>query len=197
VADVDISTLLEDVELLFVQNAGATTLTPGADGTHTLSLSGIAVQTLTFANRPSRVAGAIPTETFVGAFDMVFGDDPPNAALVAHAVAGADEEEVLIVELMNPAYDEAAGTLVYDVVILEADSLTGGQFESEPLTELDAPREYAEAHLFIDDVTVVAEQSCNDYCLEVANKITMGNPTALGPMWWVECLMRCAADHEG
>jgi hypothetical protein len=128
---------------------------------------------------------------------MVFGDDPPNAALVAHAVAGADEEEVLIVELLNPAYDEAAGTLVYDVVILEADSVTGGQFESEPLTELDAPREYAEAHLFIDDVTVVAEQSCNDYCLEVANKISMGNPTALPAMWWIDCLMRCAADHEG
>jgi hypothetical protein len=48
--------------------------------------------------------------------------------------------------------------LTYQVRILELEEIVNRVFEQEPLTVLDAPRQYAAAHLFIDDAT--AQMSC-------------------------------------
>jgi hypothetical protein len=130
----------DSFELLFIQNAGATTLTPGSGGVHTLTLSGIATQTLYFTNRPARVSGALPTTSFVAAFTAMFSDAPPNAAIIGHATAGADEEEVVVAALTNPVL--AGDTLTYDIEVIPAPEASAGAFESEPLTALDGPREY-------------------------------------------------------
>ncbi len=137
--------------LLFVQTGGATTLTPGTDDIHTLAITGVTAQTLYFADRPSRVTGAIPTATFVGEWAQAFGDSPPNATLIGHPEAGGDTEEAVVVELLEANYDAASGTLTYQVRILGVEEIVDRTFEREPLTVLDAPRQYAEAHLFIDD----------------------------------------------
>ncbi len=54
------------ISALFVQTGGATTLTPGTDDVHTLTITGVTAQTLYFSDRPNRVTGAMPTTTFVG-----------------------------------------------------------------------------------------------------------------------------------
>jgi hypothetical protein len=141
-----------EVAWLFVQTGGATTLTPGAGDVHTLTMSGATAQTLKFSDRPYRIAGAIPTATFVSQWADAFGDSPPNATLIGHSEPGGDTEEAVVVELMEPAYDGAIATLTYQVRILGLEEIVNRVFEQEPLTVLDAPRQYAEAHLFIDDV---------------------------------------------
>ena len=140
------------VQLLFVQTGGATTLTPGTGDIHTLTITGVTAQTLHFSDRPYRIAGAIPTATFVGQWADTFADSPPNATLIGHPEAGGESEEAVVVELMTPTYDAATATLTYQVRILAVDEIVNRVFEQEPLTILDAPLQYAEAHLFIDAV---------------------------------------------
>lgn len=143
-----------EVALLFVQTGGATTLTPGTGDVHTLTMNAAPAQTLRFSDRPYRIAGAIPTATFVSQWVDAFGDSPPNATLIGHPEAGSDTEEAVVVELLEPVYDAATATLTYQVRILAVEEIVNRVFEQEPLMVLDAPHEYAEAHLFIDDVTV-------------------------------------------
>lgn len=140
-----------DVSLLFVQTGGATTLTPGADDIHTLTMTGVTAQTLYFSDRPNRVTGAMPTGTLVEAWADAFAGDPPNATLIGHSEIGGDTEEAVVIELLEPAYDAASATLTYQVRLLGAEAIADRTFEQEPLTVLDGPRQYAEAHLFIDD----------------------------------------------
>ena len=138
--------------LLFVQNAGATTLEPAGDGTYTLTMNDVLPQTLYFSDRPARIAGTIPTEGFVTGWEEAFADSPPNASLIAHSGENAEDEDAVVVELLDSTYDAAAGSLTYTVRILAEDEIGGRTYEHEPLTSLDATREYTEAHLFIDNL---------------------------------------------
>ncbi len=149
-----------EVAMLFVQTGGATTLTPGPGDIHTLTMSEATAQTLKFSDRPYRIAGAIPTARFVNDWADAFGDDPPNATLIGHPEVGGDTEEAVVVELLEAAYDPATATLTYQIRILGVEEIVNRVFEQEPLTVLDAPRQYAEAHLFIDDV------SAQMYCVQ-------------------------------
>jgi hypothetical protein len=180
----------EGFELLFIQNAGATTLTPGSGGVHTLTLSGIATQTLYFTNRPARVSGALPTTSFVAGFTAMFSDAPPNAAIIGHATAGA-AEEVVVAELTNPAL--AGDSLTYEITILSAADASAGAFESEPLEALDAPREYAEAHLFIDDAQVAVSADCAAVCAPLKPPAGQLDPMGLGMMYYMQCLIACGS----
>ena len=140
--------------LLFIQNAGTTRLEPGENDVHTLTMSNVLAQTLYFADRPSRLTGAVTTETFAGTFSQIFrgGDSAPNATLIGHPESGTEEEEAIVVTLLSATYDSAASTLTYEIRLLSANEIGERQFEQEPITALDTGREYSEAHLFIDDV---------------------------------------------
>jgi hypothetical protein len=143
-----------DVALLFVQTAGATTIEPNDDGeTLALTLHTTSSQTLYFSDRPARITGAVPTERFLAVFDGEARTDPPNAVLIGHPTTGAEDDEALVIELLSATYDAGTGQLTYQVRLLGADEDAGYQLESEPLTALDEGRTYAEAHLFIDDVS--------------------------------------------
>ena len=136
------------VEFLYVQSfAGGTFLPkPGEAGVYELTLTGGTGHTVYFADRPERQVGIAPTERVLGAigFDPA---NPPNAALV---VQTADGEDVVIVELLNPRLDEAAGTLTYDARVL-------ANYEGEALQHLAARQvdpalheSFGQASLFID-----------------------------------------------
>ncbi len=112
-------------ELLFVQTfaSGTWAAKAGEAGAYELVLAGAAGPTVYFANRPDREAGALPTEQLPGflGFDPA---DPPNAAVVVPVAEG--EEAVLVVELLDPRLDAAAGTLAYDARPLAAGGYEGG-----------------------------------------------------------------------
>ncbi len=128
----------EDASFLFVQTASSGTFTanpnagatpgaasaPGAAGTpfagvggdaqYLLTLSGHPGETIFFSDRPERIFGEAPTETFLA--NLGFGaGNPPNAAISTETADGPDD--VLVVELVSPEYDEASGTLTYGVNI--------------------------------------------------------------------------------
>ena len=135
-------------EFLYVQSfaSGTFRLKPGEADVYELTLSGGTGQTAWFADRPERQAGVAPTARVLGAvgFDPA---NPPNAALVAQTEEG---EDVLIVELLNPRYDEQTQTLVYDARLLDA-------YEGEALQHLAARQAdptltetFGPASLFID-----------------------------------------------
>ena len=140
-----------DISLLMVQTAGATTLAPVSGADHTLTLTGISAQTLFFSDRPARAAGTVPTSSFIDAWADIFADDPPNATMIAHREVGDETDVAVVVTLSEPAFDEASGTLTYNARILSAEQIQDRVFENAPLSAVDEPQEFAEAHLFIDN----------------------------------------------
>lgn len=134
----------EAVSYLFVQEAESGELMPEEDGTYTLTLADVAPDTLVFADRPVRDAFYVNTREFVAAFDSLFGDDPPNAALSYMSESG--EPRTAVFEILLPAILDAGTSVAYRAVPIPVD---GG------LTEADVrPATFAEASLFIDVITL-------------------------------------------
>jgi hypothetical protein len=133
---------------LFVQTFRAGTLTPkpGEAGAFTLSLEGDTGQTIYFSDRPARRVGLIPTEVLLEQLGFTPAD-PPNAALVAQTPQG---EDILVIELANPRYDKAGGTLAYDVTLLAHYAGVGlADLAAQQQDEQFAPS-FTMPHLFID-----------------------------------------------
>jgi hypothetical protein len=143
-------------DLLFVQGFRGGSLEPKADAPDefTLTLNEGLGYTVYFTDRPARQYGAVPTGQFLGGFDFD-EENPPNAALV---VGNAEEgEDVVILELMTPVYDEATHTATYDARILGEFEHLGATLQAEPVGPEAAPQEFGAAHLFID--------SCSDHSI--------------------------------
>ena len=143
-----------DSAMLFLQafRAGAVAPKDGAPGRYVLTLEQGLGQTVYFSDRPERLVGTSPTPRFQEGLGFP-EDNPPNAALV---VTGADgETQVAVVELFEPAYDEATHTATYEVAVLEAwEDELGVGFTEEPTDLSEFGSSFGAAHLFIDD--------CND-----------------------------------
>ncbi|TCT03478.1 hypothetical protein [Aquabacter spiritensis] len=104
---------------LFVQVADSVTV----DG-NTLTLKGVAPQTLMFTDRPERMTGDAPTPAFVkfwttGKSD--FEKDPPNATL---AVTVDGKPATAVVELTNPVLN--GDSLTYTFKVLGGDPPKNG-----------------------------------------------------------------------
>jgi hypothetical protein len=141
---------LAKTEFLFVQPFASGTWVPktGEDGTYTLSLSGAPAATVYFSDRPERVFGLAPTERFLD--DLGFtAENPPNAALVAVGDGGV--EDVAVVELLNPTYDQAASTLTYDAKLLADYGGDGLRHAAQVQVDFAFSEQFAEGSLFIDD----------------------------------------------
>lgn len=158
---------------LFVQTFRAGTLTPmpGAAGRFTLSLTGDNGQTVYFSDRPARRVGLIPTAVLLEQLGFTPAD-PPNAALVAQTPEG---EDILVVELSDPRYDQAAGALAYDVQLLAHYAGTGLADLAERQADDQFAPSFLSPHLFIDgcgrgqcwDGTVSMCVSCSCFSLGV------------------------------
>ena len=108
-----------EVEYLFVQNAGNVVL---ADGM--LTMKGINPATLYFSDRPERIVGHVSAEEFIGLWDDgddSFKDDPPNAAL---SVVVGSAPRLSVVVLRNPRLH--GNELAYDVEVLDGEASARG-----------------------------------------------------------------------
>ncbi|MGE0228799.1 MAG: hypothetical protein AB7I38_14750 [Dehalococcoidia bacterium] len=134
--------------VLYVQTAAGGTLRDLGDGTHALQLRGVAPRSTYFSDRPARDAGTIDAnEMLTTVWDPTVA--PPNASLVA---TNADGERVTVpFELIEPAYDSAAATLMFTATPLEQTSVALRSLELAPAGSLAG--EFTEAELFIDDAT--------------------------------------------
>jgi hypothetical protein len=149
---------------LFVQSFEQGGIAPkaGAEGTYTLTLAHGLGQTIYFSDRPERVVGATPTPDFLKALGFP-PDNPPNAALVL--AAGPGDEDIAVLELFNPRYDEATHTATYDVTLLEEwDRTLAMGFAERPTDLAQLHPSFGAAHLFIDDCP---DSDMN--CVQMAN----------------------------
>ena len=105
---------LQNIEALFVQSAhGLTT------SNNTMTLHGVAHQTLFFADRPQRVVGHMTSKKFVDEWDEgedSFAVDPPNA-VVSFLEDGDEVPEEVTMTIMDPHID--GDTLSYKVNVLD------------------------------------------------------------------------------
>lgn len=122
---------------------------PGADGTYTLTLTGAAAQTVYFSDRPERIVGLAPTQRFLDGLGFT-PVNPPNAALVA-TQEGSEEQDILVIELLNPGYDADAGTLVYEARVLADYAEPGLGHLARQQTDYELPESFGTGSLFIDD----------------------------------------------
>ncbi len=132
---------------LFVQNAGSGTFLRDANGSYTLTLEGVAPQTIYFSDRPVRDAGQVPMQTFVksSCFDI---SNPPNAAVDVLDEKG--EASVIVVELLDPLYDTQSATLRYTARIVPDDvNHSVDRFNQNRADTL--PESFGSVALFIDD----------------------------------------------
>ncbi|MGD1838358.1 MAG: hypothetical protein ACPKPY_09930 [Nitrososphaeraceae archaeon] len=89
-----------------------------------LELKDVSDKTVSFADRPDRFLESRETfdfignwSTLMGAHSSTYAEVPPNAALIFD-----DEkviQEMLVIELYNPIYDEDKKTLNYDFTIVD------------------------------------------------------------------------------
>lgn len=145
-------------EFLFTQpfDAGAWEPKPGESGTYLLTLTGAAASTTYFSDRPERITGLAPTQMFLDALGFS-PQDPPNAALVTQTEAGV--QDVLVIELLNPVYDAAAGTLAYDARVLADYGERGLAYLAQQQTDYELAATFGAGSLFIDDCP-----NSTDYC---------------------------------
>jgi hypothetical protein len=147
-------------EFLFLQSFASGTVAPkeGAEGTYTLTLQHGLGQTVYFSDRPERIVGVVPTTTFLDGLGFS-PHNPPNAALVIDSDEGA--VDIAVVELSNPAYDEATATATYDISVLQDYADVDLQFQQAPADLATIAANFGSAHLFIDDCDTL-DIACQD-----------------------------------
>ncbi len=108
------------MDVLYVQNAKGVMLEKGK-----LVLRGVNPNTVCFTDRPARLAGHLPTSSFIPLWSQgkdSFLKDPPNATL---SIFSGDKVSDLVVEISNPVL--SGNTLTYNAKVLEgAASVRGG-----------------------------------------------------------------------
>jgi hypothetical protein len=112
-----------EIEYLFVQSAQSATLENGV-----LTLKSVAHSTIYFSDRPERISGHTPTETFVsqwGVGEDNFKSNPPNAAL---SLFNDKVPEEIVLTLKNPRIKN--GDLIYDVEVIEGNLIASGNASS-------------------------------------------------------------------
>ena len=77
-----------------------------------LTLTGVNDHATQFADRPARDAYVISTPDFTDRWDDWFGSTPPNAVL-SYQLAGDLRPRSIVLEIDDPDYDSAAGTITF------------------------------------------------------------------------------------
>ena len=131
---------------LFTHTATAGTFATDADGTHTLTLTGIAPHLTAFTDRPDRDASIISAERFVQSWPSMFADSAPNVVLVEHEASGDSDSFVLT--LFEPRLD--ASTLKFTAVIVDGEDHSDQLPGLTATTYREPPAAFAITSLFID-----------------------------------------------
>lgn len=136
---------------LFLQQAQSGTFELANNGNpdeYMLTLENVWPETTYFSDRPQRISGTMSNEEFLGLDGMFSIDNPPNAAVVLSDASS--EEDVILVELMNPQYDPAAGRLIYAVQLVN-DEVSAGLKNWRARKDQSLPNSFSHVTLFIDN----------------------------------------------
>jgi hypothetical protein len=155
--DAAADTTAEAPSWLFTVTSTGGTFSTDADGTQTLTLSGIDPGVTAFTDRPDRDAAVVPADRFVQEWPSMFEDSAPNAVLVEHEPSG--ESDSFVVTLFDPVLD--GNTLSFTAEIVD------GEDHSEQIPGLTAtphrepPASFRTVSLFIDSVGGMQSGNCS------------------------------------
>ena len=141
-----------------MQQATRGTFAPAEGDTFTLTLQDVAPRAVYFSDRPDRVAGSLGNETLAGLEVLFDPDDPPNAALVISAPASEDEN-VVILSLANPRFDQEANHFTYDATMV--DEVSEGLHVWDEHHDASVPGEFGHVTLFIDSTVTTCPGQVN------------------------------------
>jgi len=140
------------IEYFFAQTAEKAEITASSDGTWTLRLTGVDLDIIWFADRPSRDMGRISKEQFIKNWKTgvdPFDKNPPNAAIELHDASG--KNLLITVTLMSMTPD--GEDLIYRIRPLEAMKLglalqgrTGEELSEIPLGSFSSPVLFIDGH---------------------------------------------------
>jgi hypothetical protein len=135
----DDATDSEGPKFLSIQHAESGSISKINATTYVLELNGISDKTILFSDRPDRIVTSITTRNFVGNWSAgadSFAVDAPNAVLV---VDDLQEQDIPIIVLFDPAYDENKQAIRYEVT-------------PDNATSIELPDEFGRSSLIIDAV---------------------------------------------
>lgn len=133
---------------IFIQEGIGGSFVNDGSGNYTLTMTDVVPYTIFFADRPARDVGFAPMDKFLEGFG--FGArNPPNAALILPEENETSDQ--VIVELTNPQYDNATGTLTYTASLLHEYAFKSGWLEDQR-SKVDAsiPERFGRVVLVID-----------------------------------------------
>lgn len=132
----------EPIKFFAIQHAQSGSISKVNATTNFLELSNVS-DTILFSDRPDRIVKTESTQEFLDRWYSAGTDaknsfflDPPNAALV---IDDQEEQDVVVVELFEPAYDYDSNILVYNFNFLND-------------TEDKLPSEFGKTTLLIDKI---------------------------------------------
>jgi hypothetical protein len=130
---------------LTVMQARRGTLVPaGKPNQFTLTLDGVAPQTVAFSDRPRRIAATVGTNKLLRLWSREFKGDPPNAALVL--VNGKPNADTVVLALRRP---RAEGKKVrFPAIRIATPSDPVKVFQ--PTADPAVPHRFQAASLFVD-----------------------------------------------
>lgn len=136
---------------MFVQTArkGMLIPIPGEDQSYRLILKDVNPDTIYFSDRPERISGATANDKFIGGYNFD-KSNPPNAAIVL-SPQDSDKENILVVELTNPQYDQDLKTLSYTARVLSASNNKNLKHWTSRMQSTVPQGAFSDISLFIDD----------------------------------------------
>jgi hypothetical protein len=144
-AQIEENLTASEPSFLFIQSAQSGSVSQINDTTYSVELNNVADKTISFSDRPYRIVETLDTSEFIGNWSSTedsFAFDPPNVTFVVldNNVAATREdvrEEIALLELSNPVYNENANTLTYDA-------------QTDNSTSINLPDDFGQAILIID-----------------------------------------------
>ncbi|MHB8119309.1 MAG: hypothetical protein ACYDHX_11365 [Methanothrix sp.] len=142
----------EKFTYIFLQEGtGGSFVKDNASGNYTLTITGAIPYTVYFSDRPARDAGFLENGPFLKSFSFD-PKNPPNAAVMIRE--GNESNDMIVVELTSPKYDNASSTLTYTAKILDE-----YEFENEwvkdliPRIDKAIPETFGNVSLIIDSLS--------------------------------------------
>ena len=138
------------VSYLWVVNSEGGTITGSGDAGLTLTLTGVRDYATQFADRPVRHAYVLSTTDFADRWEQWFSLVTPNAVL-SFTEPGSPMPASIVLEVTDPVYDKAAGTLVFDAARLHREpDPHPDAVEAIALPNVPTPATFISGALFID-----------------------------------------------
>eukprot|EP00884_Botryococcus_braunii_P008020 jgi/Botrbrau1/17219/Bobra.0799s0002.1 len=139
VLDVSACASKNESTLLFTQRADTAIIRPLKPGSGSMevevTMTNVGRTTTFFSDLPDRLAGRIPTKTFVETWDTNATDWVPNAALVGVGPLGYDR--TLILTLTSPpVYNNNSNTLIYNATVILKNTTVLGDPEQSPIVDV-------------------------------------------------------------